>query len=209
MQRKRATMKARCLNFGGCRTLLLNTALGLLPALVFSANIASGAESGSLVVERVGDGSAVLKQFRNPGVSGRVHAWRHPGALSIALPKSVTRPTSAPFNLMESGSASSDGLLTRSVNGLCLQIPGYNGIPGEAGIAGSGNTRTIGVINGAGVVDTSRSLAMFNANNFRGVVSVDGTAFWAAGTSTGSPNQGVAYVGGGSRRRSARSPHGR
>ena len=71
MQRKRATMKARCLNIRGCRTLWVNTALGLLPALVFSANIASLAEPGittpgCLVVERLGDGSALLNNSATP-----------------------------------------------------------------------------------------------------------------------------------------------
>ena len=164
-----------------------------------SVNIPAPAElamtPGNLVVERIGNGSNALNNAATPVFLDVFNPDGTVAAPSIALPSSASRPNSAPFNLMDSGSATSDGLLTRSVNGLWLQMPGYNGIPGDAGIVGSANTRTIGVVNGAGAVDTSRSLAMFSGNNFRSVVSVDGTAFWAAGLQAA---QGVVYVNGSS-----------
>jgi len=150
---------------------------------------------GNLVVERIGNGSNALNNAATPVFLDVFNPDGTVAAPSIALPGSASRPTSAPFNLMGSGTATSEGLLTRSVNGLCLQMPGYNGIPEEAGIVGSTNTRTIGVVKRAGAVDTSLSLAMFSGNNFRSIVSVDGTAFWAAGTSS---SQGVVYVNGSS-----------
>jgi hypothetical protein len=164
---------------------------GLLCSVLILVTAAS-ATPGNLVVERIGDGSAILSSGATPVFLDVFNPDGTPAAPSIALPKSTPRPTSAPFNLMESGSATSDGLLTRSANGLYLQMPGYNGISGEGKIVSSSATRTIGVVHGDGAVDTSRSPAIFSGNNFRSVVSVDGTSFWAAGTASGT--QGVVYV---------------
>ncbi len=169
--------------------------LGVLLGLGSGLAAVAALTPGSLVVERIGDGSAPLTNSATPVFLDVFNPDGTSAAPSIALPKAAPRPTSAPFNLMDSGNATSDGFLTRSADGLWLQMPGYNGIPGDTSIVSSTNTRTIGVVNGAGAVDTSRSLAMFSGNNFRSVVSVDGTAFWAAGTSS---SQGVVYVNGGS-----------
>jgi autotransporter-associated beta strand protein len=145
-----------------------------------------------LVVERVGDGSSHLTNNATPVFLQMFHTDATDlGAIS--LPLGPQRPVSPPFHLMDSGSSGSDGQLTRSVSGMMIQVPGYNATNGELNITASPTNpvlRTIGLMTTDGVVDTSRAVPIMNSNNFRSVVSVDGTAFWAAGQS------GLAYVNG-------------
>ncbi len=151
--------------------------------LVFRVTIATSFTSGGLAVERVGDGSAALSSAGTP-VFIQEYATSGDLLQTIAMPQALTRPTGSPFNLLDSGSATSNGQLTRSADGRFLCIPGYNGIPGEAGIAGSSAAtilRTVGVLDASGTPDTSRAAAMLSGNNYRSVTSSDGTNFWAVG----------------------------
>jgi autotransporter-associated beta strand protein len=147
--------------------------------------------SGNLLVERVGDGTATLT---NAATSLFVDQFSTAGTSigSIAMPAATTLPTGNPFNLMDSGTATSNGYLSRSVNGRIVQLSGYNATPGTAGIANSmatSNARVVAVINGAGSVDTSRAFTMLSGSNYRRVVSIDGSDFWAAGQG------GIVYTG--------------
>ena len=46
--------------------------------------------------------------------------------------------------------------------------------------------RVIATMNGAGVINTTTELTdAYSGDNFRGVVSTDGTQFWTAGHSSG------------------------
>jgi hypothetical protein len=103
---------------------------------------------------------------------------------TIALPNATTRPTVAPFNIMDSGNATSNGYLSRSTDGSMLVIPGYNGIAGDTSIASSVGTtvnRVIGTVGANGIVSTSIAGTWSSGNNFRSVASVDGSNFWTAG----------------------------
>jgi hypothetical protein len=147
---------------------------------------------GNIVVDQIGDGSASLSSTSAPVFLDEFTISGAP-VQSIPMPQASTRPTSNPFHLMDS-SASSDGQLTRSTNGAIIEIPGYNGIPTDAGVVSSNASavsRTIGTVDNTGAVDTSRSLNMLSGNNFRSVISGDGSAFWAAG------QPGIVYVSGG------------
>ncbi len=146
-----------------------------------------------LVVERVGNGTSHLTNSATPVF---LQTYDLDGTLlsSAILPSGPQRPTSPPYHLMESGTADSDGQLTRSANGLLIQAPGYNATNGEPEITSSSALivrRSIGLMNTAGVVDTSVAATMLDSNNFRSVVSVDGSAFWAAG------KPGLTYLSGG------------
>src|ERR1039457_1915809 len=141
--------------------------------------------AGNLVVERMGDGAAALS---SAATNMFILEYTPNGApvQTNAMPSMFPRPAANPFNLVDSGSATSNGQLTRSADGKYLCISGYNGTNGEAGIAGSSVTtvlRVIGIINAAGAIDTSRAAGFLSGNNFRSVTSVDGSAFWAAGAS--------------------------
>jgi hypothetical protein len=78
----------------------LNPALILLPALIASANLATGAEPGSLVVERIGDGSAVLTSGATPVFLDILKPDGTIAAPAIGLPNAMSHPTSPPFNLL-------------------------------------------------------------------------------------------------------------
>ncbi len=104
---------------------------------------------------------------------------------TIALPNETTRPTAAPFNIMDSGNATSNGYLSRSADGSILVIPGYNGIAGDTSIANSNSTtinRVIGTVGPDGVVATSIAGTWNNGTNFRSVATVDGSNFWTGGS---------------------------
>jgi len=162
-------------------------------AVLAFAVFASGQARADLVVERIGDANRVLGSDSTPVFleffSTDGTRLRQPVALAHTNP----RPITAPFNLMDSGTATSDGQLTRSVDGRFLQVPGYNGTNGEAHITSSFADfvgRTIGLVDSSGGVSATRSLVMFDADNFRSVVSLYGTRCWAAGA------PGIAYVNG-------------
>jgi len=160
--------------------------LALLTALIIlTPNAGAGTPftAGNIVVERMTvSGTASSAQL--------VEVVEYPpgggtAAQTISLPNAAIRPTGNPYNLMDGGSTTSAGGLTRSANGGMIALPGYNGIPGDLTIASSASatiSRVIGAISLGGVADTSRGgLNIFSGNAFRGVASTDGTQFWCAG----------------------------
>ena len=189
----------RCSAGASVRNSLL---LAAFTTLAWAANASAAAfTSGSLVVESVGDGSATLTGSSTPVFLLEFLTTGGAVIQTISPPNAATRPTANPFNLTEGGTAQSGGQLTRSVNGLVISIPGYNGINGDATLTSSSGatvSRTIGVVNNLAAADTSRSLNVFSGVGFRGAASVDGTAFWVsgAGSTTGGGTPGIYYVTG-------------
>ncbi len=158
----------------------------------FAVAAIPGVSAPILVLEQVGDGASKLTSSAAPVILQYLTTDGSVTGTAI-LPSGNVRPQSPPYHLMESGGADSDGQLTRSVNGLYIQVPGYNATNGETAIANSSAAvvyRTIGLLSTEGAVDTSRAFSMLTSNNFRSVVSVGGAAFWAAG------HAGLAYVAG-------------
>jgi hypothetical protein len=96
-----------------------------------------------------------------------------------------------------SGTASSEGGLSRSGNGSYVILGGYAAAPGTAGVAATTSmavNRVVGRVDAAGSVDTSTRLSSaFSTNNIRSATSSDGTGFWAAGNGTSSSG-GVHFV---------------
>jgi hypothetical protein len=137
---------------------------------------------GNLVIYRVGDESAPLANTGNPvfldeyTTSGDV-------VQSVALP---TVASGRNHPLVGSGTAESEGLLTRSTDGRYLLLTGY-GItpPGPMKLgdtAAADVPRVIGRVGFDGSVDTSTSLTDFSdLNNPRSAVSTNGTDLWFAG----------------------------
>src|SRR5205814_3374915 len=99
--------------------------------------------------------------------------------------------------LIASGTATSDGLLTRSVDGRCLVVPGYGRDLGT----GSGNLIS-GTLAGAGAIPIPRVVGRMTANgtldttttaladaavggNFRGAASTDCASLWVSGSTGG------------------------
>jgi hypothetical protein len=118
----------------------------------------------------------------------------------IALP--VTS-TGAQHAITESGTATSESELALSADGRYLTLGGYAAAVGTAKVnstTSAASPRVIARIDGAGNIDTSTALTdAFSTSNFRGVVSDDGTRFWATGdggsvASGSDKNAGVVYA---------------
>ncbi|MEQ1573000.1 MAG: ExeM/NucH family extracellular endonuclease [Vicinamibacterales bacterium] len=171
--------------------LLLGLVLAVLlvPRLFFQRTFAAQFTTGNIVVYRVGDGAAALS---SAGTAVFLDEYTPTGTLvqSIAMP---TTASGLNFPLVASGSATSEGLLTRSADGSYLLLTGYAAAPGTAGVATSTAAsvlRVVGRVDGAGTVDTSTGLTgFFSGSNPRGVASSDGNSLWVTGG-----NGGVGYT---------------
>ena len=136
---------------------------------------------GNLVVYRVGSGTGNEVNSGNPVF---LDEYTTAGAFvqSIALPTTKSLPQ---WPLIASGTATSEGLLTRSVDGRYLICTGYGTNTGGTSLSGTTSTnvpRVIGRVDSAGNVDTSTALTDWTSgNNPRSAASVDGTGFWGAG----------------------------
>lgn len=139
---------------------------------------------GNLFVVRVGDGVAALT---NASTATFVDEYTPAGTLvqSIAMP---TVAVGANQPLTNSGTATSEGFLNLSENGLYLTLAGYGIAPGTPSVPGTASLttpRVIGRIDLTGGVDTSTALDAYSAGNIRSVVSTDGTLFWTTGSNGG------------------------
>ena len=156
--------------------------------------------TGNLVVVRVGDGSSTLASV---ATAVYLDEYTTTGTLvqSIALP-TVASGTNRALTIR--GTASSEGYLNVSSNGLYLLLAGYDALPGATGASIESSTaatlqRVIGRIDLAGVIDTTTALvdaydgsATFQGN-IRAVASDDGQRLWTSGTGI-SPSGGVRFV---------------
>ena len=153
-------------------------------ATVDAGSDASTGAPVELWILRVGDGTAALTNAatalfleRRASTDGTVR-----GA-PIALPVAVSG-ANRPITI--SGTATSEGSLTRSADGRFVVLAGYAATPGTAAVASTATDtvpRVVARVSGAGAIDSSTTFgAAYSANNIRGAATVDGTAFWTAGT---------------------------
>ena len=146
---------------------------------------------GNLVVYRVGDGGGALS---GNAAAVFLDEYTTGGTLvqSIAMPTAVNGSNK---RLTASGTATSEGFLTRSVDGNYLIVPGYDTNVGTASITTSTSAtinRVIGRIDAAGNVDTTTALTDgISGGNPRGATSTNGTDLWISGTSSGG---GIRYT---------------
>lgn len=166
----------------------------LLASLLAPAALAQ-ITPGNLLVSRVGDGLAPL--------SGAAQArfldeYTPAGAFvqTIALPVAAGGGNRA---FTDSGTATSNGFISQSVDGRYIVAAGYDAIPGTAAVTGTTSAAVNRVIARIGldeVVDTSTALTdAYSGNNFRSVATVDGSSFWTGGTGTGPGARYVASLG--------------
>jgi hypothetical protein len=167
---------------------------GLAPAsvaafLTFAAMAQGPITIGNLVVVRVGDGAAALS---NASTATFLDEYTPSGVFVQSIPMPTTA-SGANQPLTNSGTATSEGFVTVSTNGLYLLLGGYAVPTGVASIATTPNPpngRVIGRIDLAGNVDTSTVLGdAYNNGNIRSVASDDGQRFWTSGS-----NEGVRFV---------------
>ena len=186
------------------RTSLLKTGVTTLAALGLAASIPAHAQTpyfvpGNLVVSQIGDGSGILTsaaqsvfldQFTATGVAVN----------SLALPTADSPTGTATHALTDSGTASSDGMLTLSTDGQYLTYQGYDATPGVLSVAGTASAataRVVAVVSSAGVIDTTTALNSYTGNNIRSS-ALSGTTLYLGGSDSGTAPYGVrsATIGG-------------
>lgn len=173
-----------------------------LVALAPLASIAGPFTAGTVVVERIGDGSTTLSNASAPIAVLEV-------TTSGSLAQTISFPTSGANQQSDSGSATSNGYLNTYISGTIgyVSVPGLNLGTGTASAAGT-NTKVNSTLDATGSV-INRTLfptggaagtppSPFSGNNFRSSIATSGSTFYAAGTSTGSPVTGGAWYYNGS-----------
>lgn len=160
-------------------------AVPVLAVVVGASSASADFAEGNLVVLRVGSGAATLS-----GSAAEVFLDEYTTAGSLV--RSVPLPTAAAggaHRLTLSGSATSEGALSRSADGRFLTLAGYDADPGTASVASSASAsvaRVIGRVDGTGVVDTSTALTdAYSGGNIRGAATDDGSRFWTVGSTGG------------------------
>ena len=153
--------------------------LGLIFSIAFSeAGFAANFGTGNIVVLRADGGGAALT-----GNAAAVFLDEYTPSgtklQSIALP---TTASGSNKQLTISGTSTAEGALRRSVDGRYLSMGGYAVAPGTAT---SGVSRVVGQIDGTGNIDTTTVVSGLASTSIRGVVTDDGTRFWAAGGASG------------------------
>jgi hypothetical protein len=151
-----------------------------LPAL----RAANGFTLGNIVVVRFGDGSAAIngnatKVYLDEYTTTGTFVMEHPLPATPSLPQ---------HQFTNSGSATSEGQLSRSFDGNYLVLAGYDAAPGTTGITTSTSAavnRVIARADGAGNFDTTTALTdAISGGNPRGAASTNGTDLWISGTAT-------------------------
>lgn len=155
-----------------------------LTLATMSSTVYSGQfTTGNIAVEVVGDGTTALSS-----AAAQVSVWElnsTTGAIvnPFTMPRAGTLPSVAPFNITESGSATSGGQMTRSSNKAFLSVSGYNATVATAGVVATTaptNKRVLGRLSSTGITTTT-AYDFFSGNNFRSTAS-NGYSFWCAGT---------------------------
>lgn len=150
-----------------------------------SPDMVPAADPTEFLVVRVGDSAAAPTAN-----AAAVFVERHKiadGALvgsPIALPTAVNGTSR---RLTISGTALSEGALTRSANGAYALLAGYDAAVGTAGVSSSSSStvnRVIGRIAPDNSVDTTTAFDALGGGSIRSVASTDGKALWA-GTANG------------------------
>jgi hypothetical protein len=162
------------------RAALACLVIASLAGSVQSANLTPG----NLVVVRLGTGAAPLT---SAATAVFLDEYTPAGVLvqTLALPTAASG-SQQPF--ANSGTASSEGYLSLSVDGRYLLQAGYGAAPGLASIASTASAttpRVVARIAMDGSIDTSTALAdAYSGANIRSACSTNGFDLWTGGTSS-------------------------
>lgn len=162
-----------------------------------SAASAQSFTKGNLVVFKVGKGSATTDTLTSAGFPVNIDEYTAAGVYVRSLPM-PTAVAGSNKRLITSGSANTEGQLTRSADKRFLLVPGYDTIPDPARLSINNApsaivNRVIAIIGNDGIVNTSTALTdAYSSNSFRAVASTDGNDLWLAGTAA--PATGTAGV---------------
>lgn len=140
---------------------------------------------GNIVVYRVGDGSGPLVNTGNPVFLDEYNPATGQLVQSIPLPTTANGPHRAFF---ASGTATSEGLLSRSADGRYLLLTGYSSRAGSSlsRTSSAALPRVVARVDFDGNIDTTTALTDFaDGNNPRSATSDDGNRLWVAGAAGG------------------------
>lgn len=150
----------------------------LLTGISVSPTFAAPLTPGSVLVYRVGDGSAPLSANGNPVFIDEYNAG---GTLlqSLAMP---TTASGTSHQLIASQSPT-EGLITTSPNGQYVAFTGYaTDLGGSLPLNGTSSgtiSRTVGILSvSTGLVDTSTTLNNVGSSHPRSAVTTNGTDIW-------------------------------
>ena len=120
--------------------------------------------------------------------SGFLDEYTPSGTLVQSIPYPTTTVGSN-RRITNSGSATTEGLLTRSSDGRYLISAGYDAAPGTASITGSTSAtvnRVIARVDASGAIDTTTALTdAISGGNPRSATSTNGTDLWIDGSVAG------------------------
>lgn len=148
----------------------------------------------TVVVERLGDGTSSLNSTSAPIAILEV-------GKSGDLVQTILLPTNGTSQQTDAGNAASAGYLNTFFSGGTgyLSVPGYDAAAGTASVA-SKNTKVNSTFDATGTVISrtefptngliATPLSPFSGNNFRSSIATGSNTFYAAGTSSGTPNTG-------------------
>ena len=142
---------------------------------------AQSLNTGNVVVLQVGDGSAALSASSTP-------VFLKEFTTSGAATSTITIPTTGAARLTVSGSATTEGQITRSNDGASVIIAGYDAATGVASISGTTpavSPRVVNTVSLSGVVARGASTNTQYAGSFRSAAGGNGSDFWGAGAQTG------------------------
>lgn len=138
----------------------VRTPIRLIMEVLEDRAVPAAFTAGNLVIYRVGDGSTGLS---GSATNVTLLEYTPSGSLvqSIALP---TTDSGSNQMLTATGSSTSEGALSRSVDGQYLVLTGYDAAVGTTGLAGTSSStvaRVIGRVAADGTIDTSTTTTAF------------------------------------------------
>ncbi len=168
----------------GFRTLFAVLGATVVALVCAPVTLATSLTAGDVVVERDGNGTEALS-----GSAGSVFLDEfEPNGNHVA---ELAFPTSANGSnkpLLDSGSATSDGLMTLSANSECLLAVGYDAPLGTEHVTETPDKtfpRVVAVVNGQGEINTTTGLTDFaNENNARSAASNECKKLYVGGNGT-------------------------
>jgi autotransporter-associated beta strand protein len=169
-------------NSAGNYSVVVTDASGSVTSSVAALTIRTPFTTRNLAVVRMGDGSANLTSAGTPEF---VDEYNPAGTLV----QSIALPTNGVNALVDSGSATSDGALSRAADGSAICVPGYNasvGTPSITGTSAASVPREVASLSaGAGFTIAASTTTQFSANNLRSAATDGTNNFWGAGGSSG------------------------
>ena len=147
---------------------------------------------GNLVVERLGNGTESLSSDGNT-------MFMDEFTTNGLVAQSIQIPNSGPTALIDDGTATTGGGMTRSPDGQLLSFPGYvTAAPYSSSISGATSAavpRGVGTVNSAGVYQLQvTTTTYYSATTIRSAATDDNGNFWTSGGSAAAGG-GICYLG--------------